>query len=77
MINDKYIEQVARAICTEDDRNPDIMVARFDNPDKQVGPGDCWSGERHELWREYVTIARRSIAAYNAINQILRGETWR
>lgn len=73
-ISDKYLEHVARVMCIEDDRNPDRMVIRFDDPNKKVKPGEYSPGERHEQWREYIIEARRHIAAHVAINQILRDE---
>lgn len=59
---------------TINDKHPDIMTPRFDDPNRTIEPGDHWSGERHERWREYIIEARRHIAAHVAINQILRGE---
>lgn len=69
-VNENQVEAIARYMCVGDGNNPDEWVPRFDDPDKHVACGDLWGGERHEQWREYTTIARRYLAANEAMKEI-------
>lgn len=66
-----HIEFIARVLCRAEGENPNVMVAAFNNPDRQLGGGDVFIGDQHEQWREYATMARRFIISFRAIQGML------
>ena len=70
------IELVARAMCAADQRDPDAPVAPYLDPDDAIAEGDKPEGQYLEpRWMQYVSMARRQIAAFNSLIEGLRNDS--
>lgn len=69
-MTDQQIEKVARAMCTADARDPDEVTWAFEEPDtEQAVAGVTFTSgvEKAPRWQQYRKMARRQIAAHQAI----------
>lgn len=70
-VSAEHVEYLAKILCRAEGKNPNVIVAAFDNPDRRLGGGDIFMGEQHEQWKEYQQIARRFITMFRAIQGML------